>query len=591
MIISSRKKPLSPTSKHLLCVGIIMLVTGPLYLSTLQHFIPPLDSAEFFGVVASNGVAHPPGYPLLSLLGLLFTAFPAFSFASKLNFVSCFFGILTIQLCYVFLFCITRSRRVALCAAFFLAFSSVFWFFSTLIEVQTLHSSIIMMILLSLLRFSQTQSPNWLYCTAFFFGLGGCHLHTIIFLVPPAVLFLFYHRTILPSHPKVILSLLAWALLGLTPYIYLPLAAMADPVVNRGNPVTISAFLDVFFRRAYGSFSLTQYATGNRWFHFIEQLHTLFFASIKDSFLLGWAIIAAGCIHAASAYRDWLTTWLLFLFGAIVLFLFIANVPATPLFVDVLKKQLAPLLLAQAFFFGLGVHYLLRRTRQQPLILTIVFALLVAMAAINKNKASHATPDLVQRVALCILNTVEPNAILFNGYDTLHFALEYFVASQPAFKNIRPITFLMGHSEAHAVRQQFQAYDLPSTSYSKALSLALIKEAFPHRPIYFTFASKIQNQFHLEAIQAHLLPKGLVYRFKPNASTSDIQTMLSLGLRHMHAYNLHTLRADTQRDYGSKEVVRWVSDAYYNAGIMQNRIGNTNQAKQLMSLSRTVYPR
>ena len=77
-----------------------------LYVSTLAPTILPADSGEFQLVSAVLGIAHPPGYPLYTMLGRLFTLLPIGEIAWRVNLYGAVCGALTLAV-------IARSVRHA----------------------------------------------------------------------------------------------------------------------------------------------------------------------------------------------------------------------------------------------------------------------------------------------------------------------------------------------------------------------------------------------------------------------------------------------------------------------------------------------
>ena len=70
------------------------------YLFTLSPTVNFLDSGELITVGATAGVAHPPGYPLYTLLVILAAAIPIGDTAVRVNLVSALGGALAVGLFY-----------------------------------------------------------------------------------------------------------------------------------------------------------------------------------------------------------------------------------------------------------------------------------------------------------------------------------------------------------------------------------------------------------------------------------------------------------------------------------------------------------
>jgi len=119
---------------------LLFLVFG-IYLSTVSRTVSFGDSGDLVTAAFEMGVPHPPGYPLHTILGKLFTILiPIGEIAFRVNLVSSFFGLLTILIIYAIIYKQTKSSIVAFLAGSFLAFSSGFWTYSIVTDVFALNA-------------------------------------------------------------------------------------------------------------------------------------------------------------------------------------------------------------------------------------------------------------------------------------------------------------------------------------------------------------------------------------------------------------------------------------------------------------------
>src|SRR3989344_5309412 len=98
-------------SKALGWLYILAAIALPLslYLRTLAPTYIPIDSAEFALCMHFWGVCHPPGFPLYTFLGKVFTdLWPFGTLIYKANLMSAIFGSLTVLLVFLNL----RSLKV-----------------------------------------------------------------------------------------------------------------------------------------------------------------------------------------------------------------------------------------------------------------------------------------------------------------------------------------------------------------------------------------------------------------------------------------------------------------------------------------------
>jgi hypothetical protein len=123
---------------------------------------------------------------LFSLLGWLWLKLLPFGTEFfRVNLLSSLFGAATVYL--IFLTCLRLSQDLfaAVAAAVALMLSHSLWWHSTMLEVYTLNTFLLALILHSALCFLQSPRPWGLYAAAFFWGLGVSN-HILMALLAPA---------------------------------------------------------------------------------------------------------------------------------------------------------------------------------------------------------------------------------------------------------------------------------------------------------------------------------------------------------------------------------------------------------------------
>ncbi|MDO8445600.1 MAG: DUF2723 domain-containing protein [Deltaproteobacteria bacterium] len=263
-------------------VDVLILIFG-LFLFTLHPSITAGDSGEISAAAFSLGIPHPSGYPFYVIIAKLFTlALPFGNIAYRVNMVSAIFGALTCMMVYMITKRILQeagkgidvrdkesslslplpvsSSLPAFFAAFSLALSYQFWYRSTVAEVYTLNAFLMLLIIYILLVWRDRGiSGQWssdsrtLYLVAFLLGLGIGNHHTIVLVVPGALLFVlltgrgFSSPLPLPAFAFAV----AFLLLGLSVYLYLPTRSAQNPFMDWGDPQTTQNFFDVFTRKTF----------------------------------------------------------------------------------------------------------------------------------------------------------------------------------------------------------------------------------------------------------------------------------------------------------------------------------------------------
>jgi Protein of unknown function (DUF2723) len=265
-----------PETRLVLGVGIgVGVLSLALYLLTLDTSLPTGDSGELISAAAVLGVAHPPGYPLFTLLGHLALLLPVGSDALRVNVLSAFLDATAVSVVYFAIHVVlvqagTGARAAwnavvaAAVGALLLAFSTTFWAYATVAEVFALND--LFAASLFLLAFCWVRNPasarlGWL--SMFVLGLSLSNQETIVLITPAlAVLAWLGVRRLSAESPgwrprgRTLVIGLAAFLAGLAPYVYIPIAASRHPLVDWGNPTSLGRFVDLILRKSYGTLSV-----------------------------------------------------------------------------------------------------------------------------------------------------------------------------------------------------------------------------------------------------------------------------------------------------------------------------------------------
>lgn len=282
-------RTLSDKQRTWLVAGLLGLAALVLYSLTLIPSVPPTDSGELILAAWLPGIAHAPGFPLWVVVGWLFShLLPLGSVAQRLNWMSAFFGALAVMATFWLLmlglpharplpFKSTTARQgprdrsgrqpaasaglpspaapaagarippavwvAAVVGTLAFALARTIWSWSVVAEVYALHVFLVATILALLLAWRQAltqgQPParagRWLVLAAGVYGLAlGNHNLTIGLLAPAILLWLWVNRRGVTVR-VFLFSALALAA-GLLIYLYLPLRAAQDPLLNWGDP-------------------------------------------------------------------------------------------------------------------------------------------------------------------------------------------------------------------------------------------------------------------------------------------------------------------------------------------------------------------
>lgn len=188
-------------------------------------------------------IPHPTGYPTYLLLAKLFTYLPVGDIAYRVNLASAVFGALAVF--FVFVVCRQITGRVlpSAAAAILLAVSQTFWEQAVIAEVYTLHALFIALSISVLLLWRNTRRDRYLLLWAFLVGLAMTNHMTSGLLLLVGLLFVWLTDRGKLSDKSLRLKGAGLFLLGLTPYVYLPIRALVDPPFAAYDPDTPLRFL------------------------------------------------------------------------------------------------------------------------------------------------------------------------------------------------------------------------------------------------------------------------------------------------------------------------------------------------------------
>ena len=260
--ISNTSGPLGSDRRGFWLAGSIAMPALVVYLLTLAPGLTVAnygtDGGDLIAAARTLGVPHPSGYPTYTLLAWLFTHLPVGVIAFRVNLLSAICAATAVGLFFGTARRLFTGNNVPLllpvATSFTLAFSTLLWSQAVISEVYALLMLFAVLLLWLLVRW-RDGGPDWILgLAAFLFGLGlGNHL-TLIFVAPAALVLLWSERQRW-FRIRVLLPATGLLIVGLSVYLYLPLAARHRPPVNWGNPQTWRGFLWVVTGEQYQQFA------------------------------------------------------------------------------------------------------------------------------------------------------------------------------------------------------------------------------------------------------------------------------------------------------------------------------------------------
>ena len=219
-----------------------------LYLRTLAPTVLYYDNPEMLDAVmlqmqaAVLGNTHPTGYPTYLSVTHLFTYLPFGDIAYRVNLASAVYGALSVVVVFGAGYLLSRRIVAAAVAAVAFGLGGAIWSQAVISEVYTLNALLISLTLASLLLWRDRERDRYLLLAAFLCGLCLTNHLTSGLLLPASLLFvgLVDRRKLLEW--SLMLKAAGLFLLGLTPYLYLPIRSWMDAPMDPNNPDNLERF-------------------------------------------------------------------------------------------------------------------------------------------------------------------------------------------------------------------------------------------------------------------------------------------------------------------------------------------------------------
>jgi len=325
------------------------------------------DSGDLVTAAALGGVPHPPGYPIYTLLGWLVSHVPLFTVSWRIALLSSFPHAMTVALVYALIYRMTKGNILAsIFGAITLLTNYLFFLYSTTPEVFALFDLFIVGVWYALIMWREEKHIGYFYAAFFIYGLSFSHHHLMIFLLPAVAFFIWNHRHLFYRSTQVYTMSVFGALLGMLgflPYLYIPIAARYDSIINWDRAVNISAFVRLVTRADYGTF-----VSGGT---FGQTMHERLLAiEAYGEFIrvdwtwIGIGFVILGVIVWLRNAKIWGMTWIIAVICMGPLFFFYASFPIVNRFaLGTYERFLLPSYVFFALASGVGFSSLLTTIR------------------------------------------------------------------------------------------------------------------------------------------------------------------------------------------------------------------------------------
>jgi tetratricopeptide (TPR) repeat protein len=265
-----------------------------LYVATLPRSVLPGDSGELIAASRTLSIAHPPGYPLYLMIGKLFSSVFAWgSVAYRYNLLSAVTVSATLVLVFLILSELRVGRLIGVAVTLGLATLQSFWLQATTAEVYALNAFFTALLLYSALLGRRYGQRTFLL-VAFVAGLSLSHHLSLVYPVISALFILVVGLGVVPRVRTVVFSALL-LMVGLTPWIYIPVRASVGPPLTWGRTDTLSGFLSHITAQNY-RWRLREFAFSARAIDFFD----FFRVGVKES---GVMLMSAAAIGVAAGLK------------------------------------------------------------------------------------------------------------------------------------------------------------------------------------------------------------------------------------------------------------------------------------------------
>ncbi len=516
------------------------------YMVTLAPSVTFFDSGEFLTATASLGSAHSPGYPLFLMYAKPFAWLPLGNIAFRINVATAVSSSLACLIVYILTITLLKNEtlledkrfnRIAvkfagLAAALSFAVTPRLWLQSNHDKPYPLLAFISAIIIYLLLRWQEqyregTERPSYIYVCTFLAGLSmGVH-QTIVLLLPAWFLMIVLTDWRIMTRLKELILATAFALLGFSVHLYLPLRALKNPLLNWGDPKTLDQFLWHFLRRGYPSDPP------------VRDLKLLWaqisaFNIPREFTWLGAALMLSGLFYL---WKKNQTVFIAYVVSVVVFLLVIAGYLNTPMDLIFLTEEFfTPLYLQAAVMIGIGLFSLLGyaiRSAKLPdrigasvygIVTIFFFTLPSALCAVNYYENDQHNNYIAFDYASNSLRSLPQDAIMFTWGDSGAFPLWYLQGIERLREDVDlPHTpHLVFNWYLDSLPRMFKnsnlrKFDMASFGPESALRIA-IAENMGIRPVYIDFSTRYSVEFK----DYQPTQRGIVYRVRKINEPSGI---------------------------------------------------------------------
>jgi hypothetical protein len=449
-----RAEAFRPRRADWLQAAAVAVALFALYAASAPRTVALEDDGLFILSSYFLGIEHPPGYPLFTWVGHLFTYLPFGSVAYRVHLASAMFGALTCATAWLCARSLIEGRLPAYLAAFALGVSPVFWSQAIIAEVYTLNTFFFLVLVFMGLQDRARLLP-WM---AFIFGLSLSNHYPLMLLVAPAFLVLLWpQRQALLDRFGVLLVLV---IVGLLPYAWMVRRSWQPLPISFAGPLeSIQEILFFIGRKGYAGID---HSVSAGWLDRVRFVRFLGGELFMQFAVVGTLLAAAGFVvqwrvlgHRISAFLT-----VAFVMPSLVLVLLL-GFDYDSFRAHVFHVYPLPAYAVCALWMGLGFAWTAQRYACRPTHAAIAGAGLLALTfAAGARVNLFGADDWGARYAKAVLTTLPKNAVVVVTGDPDLAPMAYFHLIEgwrPDITLYEPKGLILGNRLFHPLRTDDEA--------------------------------------------------------------------------------------------------------------------------------------
>ncbi|NVN91539.1 MAG: DUF2723 domain-containing protein [Desulfuromonadales bacterium] len=587
-----------------------MVIPFAVYMATLAPSVTFFDSGEFLTATVSLGSAHSPGYPLFLMYAKPFTWLPFGNIAFRINMATAFSSSLACLGVYLLTsrligkehlvenrtFSMFAVRMSALSAACLFSVTPRLWLQSNHDKPYPLLAfvSAVIFFLLLLWREQYDRSderPAYVYAATFLAGMAMALHQTVVLLLPAWFVLIILADWRMVTRVKELVLATACAMFGFSVHLYLPLRATQNPLLNWGDPKSVTQFLWHFLRRGYPS-EPHQRTAGLVW----AQVKA--FNVAHEFTWLGAALAIFALIRLWRYRRDVVIAYLIAIVTFLVIIVGYFDTPNEMIFLT--EEFFTPLYLVTAVLVGVGLYHVLLfavRSAQLPeqygarvygLVALMLFLLPITLCAKNYYENDQHNNYIAFDYATNSLRSLPRNAVMFTWGDSGAFPLWYLQGVERMREDVDlPHTphlvfdWYLDSMPRLFKDSRLRTFDVQSAGPETALRIAM-GDIFGKRPTYIDFSTRYSVEF------SDYIPvqTGIIYRIRSRNEPT--------GLPDTSMWDNYNNRGILEKisflDLDTGKAILIYANSYLEAGEFLMSIGHMRDGMLMLDKAEKISP-